>query len=71
MKNEATVFVYFKNNKIKVLDLEMSKNEHQTLLNDGWKHTTTLDVCRFIEHLYNNCEDVDIITDIKELTISD
>jgi hypothetical protein len=56
MKN-VFVFVYAKGNEIKVLDTEQSKLLDGDLKKDGWKHTTTLDACIFIEHLHNNCDD--------------
>jgi len=40
--------------------------EHQ-LLNEGWAHTQTLDACVYIQYLHNNCEDVDLIEEIRSL----
>jgi hypothetical protein len=45
------VFVYSKNGLIKVLDLDEAKNN--TLLQQGWMHTATLDPCAYIEYLCN------------------
>lgn len=60
------VFVYYKEEKIKVLTLEQSKSEHENLISIGWIHTATLDSCVYIEHLFNN-EDALYLT-IKQLS---
>ena len=52
--NEAIVFVYSKDNEVQVLDIKESKHKHNSLINDGWKHTSTLDSCKFISELCNN-----------------
>jgi len=48
--NDVIVFVYSKDNKIKVLGLDSSKRLHESLISDGWKHIHTLDACAFIEN---------------------
>lgn len=65
--NEAIVFVYLKDNKVKVLDVKESKNKHNLLINNGWKHISTLDACRFLEYLYNGISDEEIIRQIRNL----
>ena len=60
----ATVFVYHKDNKISCYSAEHS---YFKLIADGWKHTATLDACKFIENLFNNCDDIDIVAIVKEL----
>ena len=64
-------FVYYnaEQNKIKVLNLDNDNDKIQKneLLKSGWKHTATIDPCIWIEYLFNNAEDVDIIADVKEL----
>ena len=53
---QTFVFIYAKEGKIKALSLEdVDTNQ---LKSDGWVHTTTLDVCRFIEYLHNECPGV-------------
>lgn len=65
----ALIFVYYdkENNKTKVLDHSKAKEYNDQLINDGWKHTATLDACVWIEHLCNNCEEVDLIEEIINL----
>lgn len=60
------VFVYCKENKLKVLDTEAAKEQGQQLLLDGWKHTATLDPCKWIEHLFNDAYDLE--GELKELS---
>ena len=57
------VFVYSKNGIIKVLDLD--KSISNTLLQQGWTHTATLDPCAYIEYLCN--ESSSIKDDVKKL----
>ena len=47
------IFVYRKNDIIKCLDLVSSMKEHEKLISDGWKHTSTIDPIIFIENLHN------------------
>jgi hypothetical protein len=65
--NEAIVFVYSKYNEVKVLSIEESKINHDKLINEGWKHTSTLNACKFLEELYNNIPDNEILKTIKSL----
>lgn len=58
--NEAIVFVYLKDNKVKVLDVKESKNKHNLLINNGWKHSSTLNVCTFLEYLHNEISNEEI-----------
>ena len=46
-------FTYYKDGKIKVLNFEDANKEYNFLVENGWKHTATLDVAAWIEHLYN------------------
>ena len=43
------VFIFSDGKNIKALGLKDAKNEEQQLLDDGWKHTDTIDICTFIE----------------------
>jgi hypothetical protein len=65
--NNSIVFVYYKEDKIKVLTLEQSKDKHEQIISEGWIHTATLDSCVYIEHLFNNNEDALYLT-IKQLS---
>ena len=62
------VFVYSKDLKIKVLNLENSQKEHDLLIEQGWVHTSTLDPCVFLEFICNNCDGDDFINEMHELT---
>lgn len=62
----TTIFVYAKDGKIKVLDLETALNgEEDKLKSEGYIHTSTLDPCRFIEYLCN--ESKSVVADVKGL----
>lgn len=60
------LFVYSKSGKVKVLDPKDSKDEHEYLIADGWKHTATLDPVKFIEYLSNSSAN-EILSTIKGL----
>lgn len=61
-----TIFVYAKEGKIKVLDLETALNgEEDKLKREGYIHAATLDPCRFIEYLCN--ESKSVVADVKGL----
>lgn len=57
------IFVYSKNKIIKVLDLDEALNN--TLLQQGWTHTATLNPCANIEYLCNKSKSVQ--NDVKKL----
>lgn len=64
--NISTIFVYAKDGKIKVLDVETARNgEEEKLIESGHIHTATLDACRFIEYLCN--ESKNFTADVKGL----
>jgi uncharacterized protein YjhX (UPF0386 family) len=62
------VFVYAKDGKIKALNIEESKRLQEELVKDGWVHTQTLDAYVYIQYLHNDCEEVDLIDEMKSLT---
>lgn len=62
------VFVYSKDFKIKVLSLENSQKEHDSLIEEGWVHTSTLVPCVFLEFIGNNCDGDDFINEMYSLT---
>ena len=57
---EAVVYIYIKDNEIKVLDSSFNKDEHDSLLKDNWKHTVTLNATTFIKYVYENTIDDNI-----------
>lgn len=57
----SIVFVYSKDGKVKVLDLEYATIKGNDLILKGWKHTATLEACKFIESLLNDAEDFEIL----------
>ena len=52
-------FVYEKDGKIQVLDHSQARQMHEKLRKEGWAHNATIDIGAYIEHLHNNCEDVE------------
>lgn len=64
---QTFIFVYAKDGKIKVLNFEDDIKYSRTFIKDGWKHTATLDACRFIEYLGNDCEPCDFANELTEL----
>lgn len=68
MVGQVFVFVYSKNKQIKVLGLEKDRESKETLIKEGWKHIHTIDVCVWMEYLHNNCDDIDVIDEVKSLS---
>lgn len=66
MENQALVFVYAKDGKIKVLTLANAVLEGNKLKDDSWKHTETLDVIAWIEGLHNGS--LNVIDEINSLS---
>ena len=66
---KTIVFVYAKDGKILVLNTYQAQIRNRKLLKKGWIHTHTLDACVFIKYLLNECEDVDLIEEIRLLKI--
>jgi hypothetical protein len=62
------VFLYAKGKEIKALNLEESLRLSDSLLKDGWNHTQTLDAYTYIQYLHNDCEDEEILNEIKSLS---
>ena len=54
----TVVFVFVKDSVVKVLGEKDDIQFHQALLNDGWKHTATVDVRYWIEYLCNCSADI-------------
>jgi hypothetical protein len=59
------VFIYVKDNKVKVFDLETSKELHDSMIKQGYKHIATLDPCKWIEFIINQDQDKDIISEVR------
>jgi hypothetical protein len=62
------IFVYSKDGVIKVLSNHNTfrlYEEEKNLLSQGWKHTSTLDPCRFLEYLCNESQSIEV--DVKAL----
>lgn len=68
--NDNIVFVYFKDGKIKVLSIIEAIEQKCELEQENWVHTATLDSRRYIEYLFNQAEDVDVASEIRELSYS-
>lgn len=66
--HEHLCFVYAKEKRIRVLNYKEANVNHHTLIEEGWKHTATLDPCKFLEHLHNECDNVDLITEMYYLS---
>lgn len=67
MKLYSVIFVYHKDNKIKILSIETDKCEHQNLLDEGYSHTATLNSALFLENLFNYADEIDVKQEIKKL----
>lgn len=52
-KEAVLVFVYCKERTYQVLSCNDARKQHNDLINQGWKHTETIDACKFIEILYH------------------
>lgn len=65
---QSIVFIYYKNNEIKVLGLDDSKDCHIKLVDDGWVHTQTLDACRWIANAFNHCNKNELYENVRELS---
>ena len=66
--NNQFVFVYTKESKVKVLDLETSKELHNSMIKEGYKHISTLDPCKWIEHILNQDNDEDVLRELKDFS---
>ncbi len=63
----VTVFTYYKEGKIKVLNIIDATKEHNILVEEGWEHTATLDAAAWIEYLFNDYLFIDV--DAKNLNV--
>lgn len=65
----SIVFVYFKDGKIKTLDIGHGKPDHEKMLNDEWEHTATVNASVFIEHLFNDVPDTELRKSVQSLAV--
>lgn len=63
---QPIIFIYAKDGKIRVLSHGDALHGHSRLIGEGWKHTATIDPCRFLENLHNECDH--IVKQVKELS---
>lgn len=68
---EAILFIYFKEGKIKALDFGHGKNEHTKMIDDGWKHTSTINASLFAEKLFSEVNSPDLRTLVVDSLIGD
>ena len=61
------VFVYAKDSKIKALNIGNAQKLSSKLIKEGWIHTQTIDFCKWLEYLHNECKDVDFTHKINSL----
>lgn len=64
---QVFVIIYARDGKIKAISLEESIRFQEKLLKDGWVHTQTMDACRYLQYLHNECSDSDLIKEIRGL----
>lgn len=50
----SIVFLYVKEGKIKTFSSNLTKEKHEEMLKNGWKHTSMVNACRFFEEIFNN-----------------
>ena len=62
------LFIYAKKGKIKALPLVEAKGQGEALIKEGWKHTHTLDACKFLEYLHNDCGYAEMIAHVTQLS---
>lgn len=68
---KTVVFIYVKNTEIKAISFDNAKEIKDELIKDGWVHTTTLDVCVWIQYLCNKCDKDDLFDEIRSLQFVD
>ena len=62
------IFIYKKDNIIQVLNSGEASFFNNQLLADGWIHTSTFDLCIFLQYLHDNLNnEKEIINQIKQL----
>ena len=66
INSNEVVFIYKKYKKIKCLNYKDALENHDNLVKNCWKHIATLNLCSFLEYLYNEKSDeemIDVVAD--------
>jgi len=63
----STVFIYLKNDLVKVLDIEQSKSLDKELKKQGFRHIVTLNSAIYLQMLLNLTDEADILHEVKSL----
>jgi hypothetical protein len=63
----TTIYVYANSKGIKCLGQKDADAEHDDLIDDGYKYIASINACRFIEHLYNQCDSTERLKQIEAL----
>lgn len=50
----STVFIYTKEDKVKVLDMAHGTPDHMSLINAGYSHVQTLDAAMWLQYQFDN-----------------
>lgn len=61
------IFIYKNFDKIKCLNYNDAKVNHDYLIKNCWKHIATINPCSFLEYLYNEISDEEIISQIRNI----
>ena len=64
------VYSHKEKKKIKVLTLLEAKDEvnQGELAKEGWLLSATIDPCKWLEYLHNECEPEDIVSEVKDFS---
>ena len=60
--------VYAKDGKIKVFNTDQALDIEKSILADGYTHVQTIDVCKWMEYIHNECDYTKRISEIKSLS---
>ena len=65
----ATIFIYTKDNDVKVLDMSHGTPDHNKLTEQGYKHVQTLHAARWFQYQFDNnmSKPTQAFEDLKEL----
>jgi hypothetical protein len=56
MKETIFVFIYKRDEEVKVLTYDQAWKEHKELISFGWKHIQTLDAIQYIKYQFEHNE---------------
>ena len=62
------IFIYSSKKKVKVLNAEQAKKDHNWLIELGYKHKATVDASIYLEFLLN-LNDKNILKEIKDVKL--